>query len=557
MNISHSRQFSKLAVDYITAFNSSPIRNFFPVAPSHDDESFPELLKWRVEQAATPNARSTRQILLKSLREQHHAAKSLSVAVENNLKSLESERCLAVVTGQQVGIFGGPLYTVYKALHTIILSKHLKGKHPEYDFVPIFWQETEDHDFEETSFVNLITSQFELRKFSYHPSNDFLKMQVGGIDLETQALETLYSEIESSIPKTDFSESVLNLYKDAYRSGKTFAEAQAVLLGTLFSDDGLLVLNANTPELKAQSRSLFAQEINTAPQLSKQLQLSTTELSGNGYHAQIEPQGVNLFVIDEGRRYKLQQAESGFTINAKPITASALEQMLVDSPQLFSMNVVMRPLVQDTILPTAAYIAGPGEIAYFAQLSAAYDWAGIKMPAIVPRIGFTIVEDRFDQLLTKYDISAEQYLNDSEEITSNILKSEQEELLATSFDAVHMHIEAELEKLRPHVTATDVTLDQALTSIKGKMLTTLKDFENKSLSAERKKQNTIKTQFEKMRANLLPNGKLQERELSLLYFLNKYGFEFWTSFKKKMIATPPSNTEHSIVRATEIMQKST
>jgi bacillithiol biosynthesis cysteine-adding enzyme BshC len=554
MNISHLRRFSDLARDYITAFDSSPIQKFYPLSPTVRGAALVSLIEDRVKRSSTDPEKEHRKVLVETLRRQHSDAGTLTQKVEENLKSLASEKCCAIVTGQQVGIFGGPLYTIYKALHTIILANEFRTLFPEYHFVPVFWQETEDHDFEETSFINIITSNFELRRITYESSEDISRRQVGGISFEKEALERAYSEIESFIPKTDFTDEVLALYRSAYQEGFTFAEAQAAYLGELLSDEGLLILNPNSAELKKHAAGIFRKEIETAPYLSGRINAVGKELVASGYHAQLEQEGMNLFLADSGKRYKVSKTETGFSYNSVAISGEKLNEMLDEHPERFSMNVVMRPLVQDTILPTIAYSAGPGEIAYFAQLRAAYEWAGIAMPLIVPRIGMTILEDRFDKLFAKYTITAEDFLQRSDEILKTLLQTEQETVLSEAFTKVQTNIDALLESVRPVISETDTTLDPALTTLKGKLLTAVKDFESKSLAAERKKQSGTKQQFEKAMNVLLPYGKLQERELNLLYFLNKYGLQYWQQLKATMIANPPDFREHQIVTLADILK---
>lgn len=553
MDISSSRHYSKLARDYITAFDSTPVKQFFPISPSERGAAFKNLLEKREKIASLSEEKAKRKILVDELRRQHSNAGTLTQKVEENLKALSDERCCAVVTGQQVGILGGPLYTIYKALHTIILANELHTQYPDYQFVPIFWQETEDHDFEETSGINIITSNFELRNIRYKPAEDISRRQIGGLILEKEALERVFSEIESFIPKTDFTDDVLTLYKNAYQEDFTFAEAQAQLLGELLSPEGLLILNPNTPELKKQATHLFKKEIETAPYLSGAIQEVSKEIKKLGYHAQLDPEGMNLFIEEEGRRYKLSKVGDGFSYNSKPLSTAEINTILAEHPERLSMNVVMRPLVQDTILPTVAYVAGPGEIAYFAQLKPAYDWAGIIMPLIEPRISMTFIEDRFEKLLDKFHIQIEDFLEKGNEIITKLLSTEQEKLLSDSFSKSAHEVETTLDALRNVLSTTDATLDPALTSVKGKILTTLKDFEGKSLAAERKKQSGTKQQFEKAFNVLLPEGKLQERELSLLYFLNKYGLDFWRKLKQKLIAHPLKTKEHHAFKVTEIL----
>jgi len=552
MDISASRHYSKLARDYITAFDSSPVKKFFPLSPNERGSTFKELLEKRVRLASSPEEKEKRKILVGALHTQHSNAGTLTQKVEENLRALESERCCAIVTGQQVGILGGPLYTIYKALHTVILANQLKERYPDYQFVPIFWQETEDHDFEETSGINIITSNFELRNISYKPAEDISRRQIGSLAFEKDALESVFSEIESFIPKTDFTDDVLGLYKNAYQEDFTFTESQAQFLGELLSTEGLLILDPNRPELKKQAAHIFKKEIETAPFLSGKIQEVSKDLETLGYHAQLDPQGMNLFIAEEGRRYKLSKAGDGFSYNSITLTGAEMQKILAENPERFSMNVVMRPLVQDTILPTIAYIAGPGEISYFTQLRPAYDWAGIQMPIIVPRISITILEDRFEKLFGKYNITTDDLLENGESIIAKLLSTEQEKNLSDSFSKAGKELETSLEVLRNIISTTDTTLDPALTSVKGKILTTLKDFEGKSLAAERKKQSGNKQQFEKALNVLLPEGKLQERELSLLYFLNKYGLGFWMKLKQKFIANPVNTNEHHIIKISEI-----
>ncbi|MDP4220928.1 MAG: bacillithiol biosynthesis cysteine-adding enzyme BshC, partial [Bacteroidota bacterium] len=433
MDISSSRHYSKLARDYITAFETSPVKQFFPIAPDVHAPAFKELLEQRAAQSHGADAQTKRKQLVDALHKQHTSAGTLTQKVEDNLKKLLGDRCCAIVTGQQVGLLGGPLYTLYKALHTVILADQLKAVYSDYEFVPIFWQETEDHDFEETSGINIITSNFELRNIRYQPTADISRRQIGGIAFEKEALESVFSEIEGLIPKTDFSGEVLAFYRKAYRADLTFAESQAILLGELLSPDGLLILNPNTPELKKQATHLFRKEIETAPYLSDSIHEVSKNIEACGYHAQLDMQGMNLFIADNGKRFKLSKIGDGFSYNSQALSTVEINKILTEHPERFSMNVVMRPLVQDTILPTVAYVAGPGEIAYFTQLKSAYDWAGVKMPLIMPRIGMTLVEDRFEKLLAKYQITAVDLIEKGDSIIPQLLSTEQETRISSSF----------------------------------------------------------------------------------------------------------------------------
>jgi bacillithiol biosynthesis cysteine-adding enzyme BshC len=554
MKILGSHHFTKLAQDYVAAFSSSAVKEFFPLAPTERGEMLRTLIKNRIARESTSEAKACRKDLIIALRSQHTNAGTLTAKVEENLVKLAGDKCLAVVTGQQTGILGGPPYTVFKALHTIILAKELEAKFPEYQFVPVFWQETEDHDLEETTWVDLVTQDFTLKKVRYEPKQNADRAQIGKLKLEKESLDEFFSQITELVAKTDFSYTILSFYQNCYKDGTTFAEAQAKFLGALLSDDGLLILDPNFRELKKYAAPLFEKEILTAPELSDTIQNVSKKLVAGGYHAQLDPQGANLFLAENGKRYKVTKEDGAFHYDDKTASQEDLLVILKNEPERFSMNVVMRPLVQDTILPTVAYVAGPGEIAYFAQLKAAYDWAGIEMPLIAPRIGFTFVEDRFEKLLQKYSIEKDAFLEDGNEIVKRLLESEQEKIIAERFATASDGLDKVLELVRGAVRTAEPTLDGALTTLKGKLITGLKDFEGKTLAAERKKQSGIKQQFEKALAVVIPEGKLQERKLNLLYFLNKYGFDFWKKFKDYAYKGSIRSGDHTAVSVSELLK---
>ncbi|HYM20684.1 MAG TPA: bacillithiol biosynthesis cysteine-adding enzyme BshC [Candidatus Kapabacteria bacterium] len=552
MTIASSRHFSKLVQDYVGNFDSSAIKTFFPCSPFAEADAVEAIIKRRLEEQRSPERTGLREALIARITETHQQANAMTPYVKKNLELLAGKDCLAVVTGQQVGICAGPLYTIYKALHTVALARTFNARYPAYQFVPVFWQETEDHDFAEVSSVTLLDNNFDLKHIVYQPEEPPGRKQVGTMKFESEAIKRFFEEITSALPSTDFTNDVLALYERCYHPGATFADAQASLLGELLADEGLLVVNANSRPLKSFATAIFEHEITTAPELSESIQRKSESLRAQ-YHAQIDAQGANLFLVGNGNRYKLQREGDSFRYDDKIISATELLAVLHAEPERMSMNVVLRPIVQDTILPTAAYVAGPGEIAYFTQLGTAYDWAGIQMPMIMPRISLTIVEDRFEKLAEKHQTSLEALIEFDGDLVRELLKSSREDEIGETFDVSSGTIEAALEQLRNVVESADPSLGGALTTIKGKMLTQLKDFSGKALAAERKKNSMSKEKFMKALNALLPDGKLQERELNLLYFLNKYGFSFWNSLKVYVLTNDLSLKEHHLIHVSELL----
>ncbi len=227
---------------------------------------------------------------------------------------------------------------------------------------------------------------------------------------------------------------------------------------------------------------------------------------------------------------------------------------LDEHPERFSPNVVTRPLYQDSLLPTAAYIAGPGEIAYFAQLEPAYEWAGLPMPLIHPRVTATIVEERLERVLEKYHITPEDILSDAHGKNTALFDAMIESELVPRFESALSEIDSTLEGLREKVIQADATLDGALSSLKGKVLTAVRDFEGKTLAAERKRHATTKAQLDKLLAALLPSGELQERELNMVYFLNKYGPQYFELVKQMLNPIALDFHEHHVLHLKDLGQ---
>jgi bacillithiol synthase len=552
MNIAGSRHFSKLAQDYLTRFDDSPIRDFFTISPYERGNALKKLAEELVKRASVANAQSNRQIVVAELRKQYEATGIRSEAIEKNLDLLAKPTTLAVVTGQQVGILGGPLYTLYKALSAIALANELNELLNGYNVIPIFWQEADDHDLEEASHYGIIDQTGNFLDAAYEFGADDSRRQVGSLSLNASALQVLFNNLETSLQKTEFTEHAFTSYKAFYSEGRTFAEAQAKYLASLTSDLGLLIINANTHAIKSIGKDLFRKELKAPAELQQAVRAQTVKLVVS-YHAQVDPSPINLFIIDDGKRYKIEHHDDiGFRYDAKQITADELNRIVDQASERISPNVVMRPLFQDTVLPTLAYVAGPGEIAYFTQLRSAYEWAGIPMPLIAPRFSATIIEDKVSKTVTKTGAEIEAFIEEGQKIINTLTASADETTIADQFDEVGKRIEAEIESLRPIVTQADGSLDGALTGLKGKLLAPLKDMRSKTLAAERKKSATLRTQLERSLTSILPGDTLQERKLGLLYYTNKYGPGFIDGLKETVLASTKSG-EHQLLSISEIL----
>jgi bacillithiol synthase len=565
MDIISLPYFTPLVKDYLTRFTEAPLREFFFIAPNAPKEQMQQILDARLtrERSLLPTHRAT---VVKSIRAYHESLGEIDPAVARNIELLESPETFAIVTGQQAGMLCGPLYTFYKAFTAIELAKSFRERFPELSFVPAFWLETEDHDLEEILPVHVLNAEGKLDSIRYAPTSFAAnpetpwRKQAGPTLLEEAPLAEFFEKLRSTLQPTDFSSEVFQIMQRCYAPGKSLAQAFASLLLHYFGEDGLLIMDANSKELKTLSKDLFRREIETSPQLSEKIVLRSVQVEET-YHAQIKPRALNLFYVDAaGERLPIVEREKT-TLNdrefflqgtRKTFTLAELLSTLDEHPERFSPNVVTRPLYQDSLLPTVAYVAGPGEIAYFAQLAPAYHWAKLPMPLIHPRVTATLIEDRLERIFTKFHITPEDILSDAHGKNTAIFDAMIESELVPRFETALSEIDAALESLREKVNQADPTLDGALTSLKGKVLTAVRDFEGKTLAAERKRHATTKAQLDKLLAALLPSGELQERELNLVYFLNKYGPEYFEVVKRLLNPISLNFNEHHVLHLKDL-----
>jgi bacillithiol synthase len=559
MNIGQLPFFSTLAKDYLTRFSNSPAKKFFPRPPSSEG-----LSNFLDPLASTFD--TLKRDTIAALIEQQ--ASELGLQVDPvQLEKLRSGNALAVVTGQQVTLFGGPLYTIFKTATAIALAERLSQEYPSHNFVPIFWLETEDHDIAEASSATVFNRTNDIQHIRYTPEgfeaatiDQNWKKQVGPYPLDAAEIERAIAQLAESLQPTEFTERILSQIRESYRPGRTFAQAFAHWMYSLFEGQGLLVLDANNATAKSLAKDLFVRELETSPKLSEKVVLQTVKLEEH-YHAQVKPRAINMFYVEDGERFAIMEkeksgeAERSYFLKGtrRTFTHTELRAEIEQHPERFSPNVLMRPLYQDTILPTAAYIGGPGEIAYFAQFQSAYEWAGIPMPLIYPRVTATLIEDKYQKSLDKNGVTAAELLAGGNLVVEQLLNNLADEKLAQLFEELEKEIDERLESVRGTVVDVDRSLDQSLTTLKGKVLSPIRDFGGKVQAADKRRHQTVRDQLSKALTALLPDGELQERVISPLYFLNKYGPQVMDGLMASIRANIPAISEHHLLSVTELL----
>ena len=469
-----------------------------------------------------------------------------SETTEGNIKKLSDKKTLAIVTGQQLGILGGPLYTFYKIITAIKLSRFLSERYNDYNFVPVFWLEGDDHDFNEVRAIKIIDEGNSLLSIGYKEEieEDDAKQSVGHIKFDS-SIQDFFDSLNNNLKETEFKNPLLNELKDFYSEGKSFKEAFKDLIFKYFDEYGLIIFDPQEIEVKRLLKPIFKKEITDFRlHTEKLVHLSATleEL----YHAQVKVKPVNLFLNYDGGRHSVEPVDNEFRLRRKrkSFTCDQLLELLENEPDKFSPNVLLRPICQDFLLPTAFYIGGPSEISYFAQIKPLYEFYDIVQPIIYPRSSATILESTIENILEKHSVQINDLFIDVENVKKKIINSVAESSIDAMFDGLTKQVETAFDQLKEKLIDLDKTIADASNRYRDKISGSINELKSKAEKAQQKKYEVTLRQIDKAAINLFPNTNLQERELNFVYYVNKYGNEF---IKKIFNELQINKFEHQIL----------
>ena len=447
---------------------------------------------------------------------------------KNNIEQLANKNTLAVVTGQQLGILGGPLYTLHKIITAIKLSQQLSERYDDYNFVPIFWLEGDDHDFNEVRSTKIINEANNLVTIGYGEEigEEDAKQSVGLLKFN-ESISELISKLDSLLRNTEFKKPLVDNLKSYYSVGKSFKSSFKELIHSVFNEYGLVILDPQDKRLKELLKPVFKKEISEFRNYTDKLVHTSAELE-EVYHAQVKVKPVNLFLNVDDARYSIEPVENQFRLKRKRKTfeREKLLEIVETEPERFSPNVLLRPICQDYLLPTAFYIAGPSEISYFAQVKSLYSFFNVSPPIIYPRSSATYVEKSISKTLDKYSISIGDLFIDVENVKRRVIDSITETSLEDVFSDVTNEIELAFDRLKEKLFELEKQTADGSKKYRDKIIGALDELKGKAEKTQQKKHEVTLRQIDRAAINLYPNSNLQERELNFVNFANKYGMDF-------------------------------
>jgi len=473
----------------------------------------------------------TRAAVTEVLRAQNTALGS-DASVAKNIAAL-AQGAFAVVTGQQTGLLTGPAYSIYKAVTAMAVAKKLTAQ--GVPCVPVFWMASEDHDFAEVAQTHwLHAAGMEDLQLAADPAMEGHSVGEIALGEPVRALANHAAELLSGPD----AEAIAGMMREAVLPQETFASSFGKLLARIFRGHGLILLDPRAPELHRLAAPAFRHAITNRAKLTAGLLARGKELERSGFHVQVKvtESSTALFLNINGKRMPLRQRGDKLTAGTTSFAEAELLTQLEKHPERFSGNALFRPVIQDSLLPTVAYVAGPGEIAYYAQSEVLYRAVLGRMPVILPRAGFTLVEPHVARLLSKYKIDVKDVLTGPTKLRATLERQTLPIGLAKCFAAQEKELAAFLKKLTPALRKLDKTLTGASATAERKMLYQLRKLRDKTARANAFRSAVLARHQEMLNDALYPHAQPQERVLCLLPFLARHGLDLIARLEK--LASP-------------------
>lgn len=427
-----------------------------------------------------------------------------------------------VITGQQAGLFGGPLFTLLKAITAMKLAAQVSKEH-RVPVVPVFWIDAEDHDWPEVSGCTVLDNELAAKSVRLADLPGAGHQPIARLTL-TDAILPALDQLADALPETEFRDEVMTAIRAAYTPGRGMATAFGVLLEQVLGPRGLVVYDSSDPAAKPLVRDVFLRELSQPGHTARIAARAGQALVAQGYHAQamLAEGAVSIFHLNEQRSAVHLDGDTAVVGDARmPLPALVAEAQ--SHPEHFSPNVLLRPLVQDALFPTICYVAGPNELAYLGQLKEVYTDYGIPMPLMYQRATATLADSATLRFLTKYELPLTALRAQDESALNHLLESQLPPTVEHALTAVASLIDERMGDVAAAVPQIDPTLEGAVKSTLGKLQHEVHTLHNKVIQAAKRRDDTLRRQFQRAQALTFPQGHPQEREIGFVWFLNRYG----------------------------------
>lgn len=485
--------FAPILLDYVHA--AEPLRPFYNATPS------PEDLRQHLQRRNL--SKESRRTLVEVLLGQYRDLDT-SGPTRTNIHALEADNAFTITTGHQLNIFTGPLYFIYKILTVINTAETLNIQYPDHRFVPVYWMASEDHDFEEISRFRLFGKEYAWETDQTGPVG---RMQPGSL-----------KEIIDAIPDLP------DIFAEAYLQQPTLAAATRYIVNHLFGDHGIVVLDADDPQLKKSLRTVIVDDL-VKHSAHHMVQESTERLQQLGYSSQVHPREINLFYMEDGLRSRIVQKSGQYHVLDTDLafTQEEITALAESHPERFSPNVVLRPVYQEMMLPNLAYIGGPAEMAYWLQLKSTFDHFGVPYPVLMPRNFALVVGRAQHKKMEKLGFRAQDLFRDIQALKEEyMLKNAQHDF---EVDDERQGIQKIFAAMQEKAGAIDPTLRGFVGSEEASTMKSLQNIEKRLKRAVEQNEQTAMKQIDSLYDKLFPGGAPQERTDNFLnFFINDPGF---------------------------------
>ncbi len=516
---------TRLFLDYLS--DTPSVRGCYPRSPIFSE--------WVQDEAQRVVYDSARRAKVGEILERQNRAWGASAQTLANIERFR-RGALAAVTGQQVGLFGGPLFSIFKALTAVKLAEEASAA--GVDCVPVFWLATEDHDLAEVNHVALLSEQGLPEPFT-----------VEGLDVESHAVADapvgtvrFGAEIDPVVERaaTLLGDSEVTAWlRQAYRPGETLGSAFALLFARLFADWGVILLDPADKDFHDLAKPLFQAAIERASELDEALLTGGKALEAAGYHQQVKVTSATtlLFEIKNGARTVVRRKNNGahsgqmgadsgdFAVGEERFSPAEMLERIEKTPENFNPNVLLRPVVQDYLLPTLVYTGGAAEVAYFAQVAVVYEKLLGRVTPILPRFSATLVEAKAERILTRYQLGLPDVLLGPEKVRDAIAARSLPADLQTRFGEAYASVEQSMTALRESIGKLDSTLIDPVESTRTSMAQQIDRLRARVARAEQQRNEVITRHADALSHALFPHKALQEREVAGASFVARYGRE--------------------------------